>query len=344
MSTNLPGNECEGKTCLVEVKDGGLALRQHMFQKGMAKLESLVALENVKKQIYNLVCRLTVERQANVLGIKKADVPSHHMVFMGNPGVGKTETARCIPEIFFGIGITKSPSFIEANRGDLVGEFIGHTEKKTRELVEKAVSSGGVLFVDEFHQLGADDSSRDFGKKSIGIFVSSLENYRDKFVCIVAGYPEEMRKTISSDPGLQSRFSTYINFPSYTTEEMLQIFEFYCNKNNHFIEELENTQIGQSKRDLIKHGITTLVNEFKEIGNGRAIRKLFEKAEQIQSIRLYKKYFLDGLNCVSNEKFLYDYAVFDVEDIRLALLELRSELLQMQEAKEGKTMGFKFDN
>ncbi len=342
MSTNLPVNEYEGKAGLVEVKDGGLALRRQIFHRGMARLQSLVALENVKKQIYELVCRLTVEKQANDLGIRKPDSPSYHMVFMGNPGVGKTETARCIPEIFFGIGITNSLGFIEVNRGDLVGEYIGHTEKKTQEVVEKAISCGGVLFVDEFHQLGADDSSRDYGKKSIGVLVSSLENYRDRFVCIAAGYPKEMKETILSDPGLLSRFSIFIDFPDYTTEEMLQIFEFYCKKNNHFVDELENCAAGQSKRDFIKQGIDALVNEFKEIGNGRAIRKLFEKAEQMQAVRLYQKYFPNGISCTSKEDFLYDYAVLNVEDIRLALSELHSELLQIQEATE-QTVGFKFN-
>jgi SpoVK/Ycf46/Vps4 family AAA+-type ATPase len=148
-----------------------------------------------------------------------------------------------------------------------------------------------------------------------------------------------MADTLAIDPGLQSRFSTFINFPNYTTEEMLKIFEFHCRESNHFINELNPVIGSQSKGELIKEGIAKLIDEFKEIGNGRAMRKLLEKTERIQSIRLYKKYFFNGA-CTSKNDFLPDYAIFSIEDILLALSELRLELLQVQAAKQDKVVGF----
>ena len=188
--------------------------------------------------------------------------------------------------------------------------------------------------------MGADSSSWDYGKKAISVLVSFMENYRDDFVCIIAGYPREIKAAIACDPGLKSRFNIYIDFPDYSTDEMFQIFKYFSKKNNRLIDELKDAK---AIKVLIK-GIEKLIEEFEEIGNARAMRKLFEKAKKMQAVRLVNEYFPDGYNCSSSEKLLIAYKSFSTEDINLALEELRDELIQQREASEARTIGFGISN
>ena len=153
------------------------------------------------------------------------------MIFLGNPGTGKTTVARMVGKILKALGILKKGQFIEATRESLVAEYVGQTAPKTRKKVEEALD--GILFIDEAYSLASQQgvSGHDFGQEAINTLVPILENYRDRLVVIFAGYTHEMQHLLSANPGIKSRIAKIIEFPDYTGDEMLQIFLYYCRVN-----------------------------------------------------------------------------------------------------------------
>jgi stage V sporulation protein K len=183
------------------------------------ELERLIGLQEAKKLMYEIhaLLRINKEREKHQLKLEKQ---VFHMVFKGNPGTGKTTVARLFGKMFREMGILSKGHLIEVERADLVGEFIGHTAQKTRDLVKKAL--GGILFIDEAYSL-ARGGEKDFGKEAIDCLTKALEDHGNDFICILAGYTEEMDSFLELNPGMPSRFPIHLKFTDYTVDELIKI-------------------------------------------------------------------------------------------------------------------------
>jgi len=229
------------------------------------KLYNMIGLHKAKEQITDVInlAQFIREREKKGLKTKKGTL---HLVFAGNPGTGKTSVARLVGEIYKEIGILSKGHLIETDRSDLVGEYIGHTEQKTKNKIKEAL--GGVLFIDEAYSLN-NPSSNDFGKEAIEILLKMMEDYRDDLIVIVAGYIEKMQDFINSNPGLQSRFSNVIIFEDYSNNELLEILINFAQEE--FFTLTENAKL--KAFDVI----SVAKNNGKITGNARTIRNFFDK-------------------------------------------------------------------
>ena len=241
----------------------------------MEELNSLVGLEGIKKDVKSLINMIKVRKLRVENGLSVPPV-SLHMVFMGNPGTGKTTVARLLSGIYKALGVLSKGQLVEADRSALVAGFVGQTAIKTSEMVEKA--KGGILFVDEAYSL-TPDSSNDFGREAIEIILKSMEDNRDDLIVIVAGYEDLMEKFISSNPGLESRFSKYFMFEDYNGEQLYEIFASLCKKHEYVLAPEAETKT----RELLKR-LYDLRDE--NFGNARDVRNIFEKAMAKQCDRV----------------------------------------------------------
>jgi probable Rubsico expression protein CbbX len=182
--------------------------------------EELVGLAPVKARIREIAALLLIDKLRRNLGITAAN-PGLHMSFTGSPGTGKTTVGLKMADILYQLGYIKKGHLLTVTRDDLVGQYIGHTAPKTKEVLKKAM--GGVLFIDEAYYLYKPDNERDYGSEAIEILLQVMENQRDDLVVILAGYKEPMDKFYESNPGLSSRIANHIDFPDYSTEELLKI-------------------------------------------------------------------------------------------------------------------------
>ena len=182
--------------------------------------EELVGLAPVKTRIREIAALLLIDKLRRNLGITSAN-PGLHMSFTGSPGTGKTTVGLKMSDILYQLGYIKKGHLLTVTRDDLVGQYIGHTAPKTKEVLKKAM--GGVLFIDEAYYLYKPDNERDYGSEAIEILLQVMENQRDDLVVILAGYKEPMDKFYESNPGLSSRIANHIDFPDYTTDELLKI-------------------------------------------------------------------------------------------------------------------------
>src|SRR5688500_12816640 len=182
--------------------------------------EELVGLAPVKARIQEIAALLLIDKIRTNLGIT-AGSPGLHMSFTGSPGTGKTTVGLKMADILFQLGYIKKGHLLTVTRDDLVGQYIGHTAPKTKEVLKKAM--GGVLFIDEAYYLYKPDNERDYGSEAIEILLQVMENQRDELVVILAGYKKPMDKFYESNPGLSSRIANHIDFPDYTVEEILKI-------------------------------------------------------------------------------------------------------------------------
>ena len=182
--------------------------------------EELVGLVPVKSRIREIAALLLIDKLRKNLGIAAGN-PGLHMSFTGSPGTGKTTVGLKMADILYQLGYIKKGHLLTVTRDDLVGQYIGHTAPKTKEVLKKAM--GGVLFIDEAYYLYKPDNERDYGSEAIEILLQVMENQRDELVVILAGYKEPMDKFYESNPGLSSRIANHIDFPDYTTEELLRI-------------------------------------------------------------------------------------------------------------------------
>lgn len=243
------------------------------------ELEPMVGMDNVKALIYEVYALLYITRMRSEAGLFGGS-HVYHMIFKGNPGTGKTTIARIVAKLFQKMGVLSKGHLIEVERADLVGEYIGHTAQKTRDLVRKAI--GGVLFVDEAYSL-ARGGEKDFGKEAIDTLVKAMEDHRNQFVLILAGYPAEIDHFLLTNPGLPSRFPIQIDFPDYNIDQLIQISELMAKDRDYYL-------MPQSIFKLRQHLIQEKMNDLFSFSNARYVRNLIEKAIRYQAVRLLNQY------------------------------------------------------
>ena len=245
------------------------------FDELMAQLDALVGLDEVKKDVKNLVNLMKVRklRQENDLPVPPMSL---HMVFMGNPGTGKTTVARLISGLYAAIGVLSKGQLVEVDRSGLVAGYVGQTALKTQEVIKSAL--GGVLFIDEAYSLSSGGEN-DFGREAIETILKAMEDHRDDLIVIVAGYDEPMQRFLSSNPGLESRFNKYITFPDYTGEQLLAIFKGQCGKNSYTL----SPEAEEAARAMFDRLYEERDDNF---GNGRDVRNCFEDMIVRQSNRV----------------------------------------------------------
>ena len=237
--------------------------------------EELVGLTPVKSRIREIAALLLIDKLRRNLGITAAN-PGLHMSFTGSPGTGKTTVGLKMADILYQLGYIKKGHLLTVTRDDLVGQYIGHTAPKTKEVLKKAM--GGVLFIDEAYYLYKPDNERDYGAESIEILLQVMENQRDDLVVILAGYKEPMDRFYESNPGLSSRIANHIDFPDYSTEELLRIAKLM----------LEDQQY-QLTPDA-ESALTRYIQKRKEkplFANARSVKNALDRARMRQANRIF---------------------------------------------------------
>ena len=251
------------------------AATKSSHSQAMRELNSLIGLTSVKTEINTLSNYIRIQKKRAEKGMKVSPV-SYHCVFTGNPGTGKTTVARIVSKIYKELGILKKGHLIETDRSGLVAEYVGQTAIKTNKIIDSALD--GILFIDEAYSL-VDGGNSDYGKEAIATLLKRMEDERDRLIVILAGYTNDMRRFIESNPGLQSRFNRYIEFPDYSAEELFQIFESSTKKYDYKLTDAATLAI---KEVLIK----AVEVKDKHFGNGRYVRNLFERVIEHQANRI----------------------------------------------------------
>lgn len=277
--------------------DGIPSGHQEKFAEIHRELDALIGLDNVKELVYEIYALLMVKQLREEVGLQ-SDSQVYHMIFKGNPGTGKTTVARIIANLFSQMGVLSKGHFIEVERADLVGEYIGHTAIKTRELVKKAM--GGVLFIDEAYSL-ARGGEKDFGKEAIDSLVKAMEDHKNQFILILAGYGYEMDQFLLSNPGLPSRFPIDIQFHDYNVDQLIQISECMA-------QEKEYSFLPQTVMKLKQHLSQEKVRCIDSFSNARYVRNQIEKCIRNQAVRL--------LNLQSRKPTKQDLMIIRPEDLK----------------------------
>lgn len=242
----------------------------------LAELDGLCGLDKVKEDVKGLINLVKVRKLRQEAGLPVPPM-SLHLVFMGNPGTGKTTVARLLAKIYHAVGVLSKGQLVEVDRSGLVAGFVGQTALKTQEAVDKAL--GGVLFIDEAYALANQDNANDFGREAIEVLLKGMEDHRDNLIVIVAGYTDLMGDFIHANPGLESRFNKYFYFEDYDGGQLAEIFRSVCKKNGYTLDgetdkaAAEAFQVMYDRRD-------------ENFGNARDVRNVFETAVARQANRV----------------------------------------------------------
>jgi Holliday junction resolvasome RuvABC ATP-dependent DNA helicase subunit len=239
----------------------------------LAELDALIGLDHVKTEVRRLTSLLRVQNLR-----AEHDLPvietSRHLVFVGNPGTGKTTVARLLSQLYRSLDVVTKGHLVETDRADLVAGFVGQTATKTQAVLESAM--GGTLLIDEAYSL-ARGGENDFGREAIDTLVKFMEDHRDDLAVVVAGYPAEMQELIDTNPGLDSRFARTLEFPDYTTDELVAIFQLIANKKEYHLS-------GEAAARLVE--VIEAEPRGRGFGNARFTRNVFEQAISMQAVRL----------------------------------------------------------
>ena len=263
---------------------------------GMEELNELIGLSTVKHDVEELISLAKVRKMREEKGMKSAPV-SLHLVFSGNPGTGKTTVARILAKLYKEIGILSTGQLVETDRAGLVAGYVGQTAIKTSQKIQEAM--GGVLFIDEAYTLNQEGEN--FGQEAIDTILKAMEDHRDEFIVIVAGYTNLMKEFVESNPGLRSRFNKFFEFPDYTVEELQDIFALQCSKYQYKLTEEAETA---AKNEIVR--LESCKGE--NFANAREVRNLFEKIITNQAARVADLEDID-------EDTLMTITAEDLEDI-----------------------------
>jgi len=279
-----------------EVVDIGVALRDSNIQDVLGELDGeLIGLLPVKLRIRQIASLLLVERLREQMGLC-ADSPTLHMCFTGRPGTGKTTVALRMAKILHRLGYVRRGHLVVATRDDLVGQYVGHTAPKTKEILQKA--TGGVLFIDEAYYLYRAENERDYGQEAIEILLQFMENRRDDLVVILAGYKERMDTFFQSNPGLHSRIAHHIVFPDYSLGELLEIAELMTRQQMYTFDE--------DSKAAFREYLQLRIGQ-PHFANARSVRNAIDRIKLRQAVRLVEQ----GGRIVKQE-----LARIDARDIR----------------------------
>lgn len=266
------------------------------LEKLLNELNSLVGLKDVKSKVNDLITYQKVQklREKHKLHIAKSTL---HLAFTGNPGTGKTTVARIVGRIYKQIGLLSKGHFIEVSRTDLIAGYQGQTALKVKKVIESA--KGGVLFIDEAYSITENDNNDSYGKECLTELTKALEDYREDLVVIVAGYTEPMNKFFESNPGLKSRFNTFIEFQDYNVEELEEILMTMCKNNDYLLNE-------ELKIKVKNFFVEQLSNKNQNFANGRMVRNMYDDLIMCQARRVVniENITREDLLLITEEDFL----------------------------------------